>query len=75
MKKFWLYFGIFLACTGIGTIAGIIMIILYFMEDIKEFISTENSKYSDCNDEKPDLTNESYIDPQFYDDDTAERLR
>lgn len=75
MKKFWFYFGIFLACTGIGTVAGIIMIILYFMEDIKEFISNENSKYSDCNENKSDLSKESYIDPQFYDDDTTERLR
>jgi len=38
MSKFWLYLGIILACSGIGTVAGIILIVLYIWGDIKESI-------------------------------------
>jgi hypothetical protein len=38
MSKFWLYLGIILACSGIGTVVGIILIILYVWGDIRESI-------------------------------------
>ena len=38
MSRFWLYLGIILACSGIGTVAGIILIVLYIWGDIKESI-------------------------------------
>jgi len=38
ISKFWLYLGIILACSGIGTVAGIILIVLYIWGDIKESI-------------------------------------
>ena len=55
-SKFWLYLGIILACSGIGTGLGIVLIILYVWGDINqsinnitnsEYISSEktNSKY------------------------------
>ena len=63
MSKFWLYFGIFLACTGIGTIPGIILIVSYYYEDIKRTIS--HSKESQQN----------TLDPKYYDDETMENLK
>ena len=38
MSKFWLYLGIVLACSGIGTVVGIVLIILYVWGDIRESI-------------------------------------
>ena len=38
MSKFWLYLGIILACSGIGTGIGIFLIILYVWGDIRESI-------------------------------------
>ena len=38
MSKFWLYLGIILACSGIGTVVGIVLIILYVWGDIRESI-------------------------------------
>ncbi|MDC0638529.1 hypothetical protein OAP30_03720 [Nitrosopumilus sp.] len=47
MSKFWLYLGIILACSGIGTVVGIVLIVLYIWGDIRESIdstrSTDNS--------------------------------
>ena len=37
-SKFWLYLGIILACSGIGTGFGIFLIIVYFWDDIKKSI-------------------------------------
>ena len=45
MSKFWLYLGIILACSGIGTVAGIILIVLYIWGDIRE--SIDNTKVTD----------------------------
>ena len=43
MKTFWLYLGIILACSGIGTIPGIILIVLYIWGDIREAIDKTNT--------------------------------
>ncbi len=42
MSKFWLYLGIILACSGIGTVVGIILIILYVWGDIREAVDGNN---------------------------------
>jgi len=59
LSKFWLYLGIFLACSGIGTGFGIFLIIVYFWEDIKKSLN-----------KKPDYENSKYFDEK-----TAEELR
>ena len=41
-SKFWLYLGIILACSGIGTGVGIFLIILYVWGDIREVIDNNN---------------------------------
>ena len=43
MSKFWLYLGIILACSGIGTVVGIVLIILYVWGDIRESIDNTGS--------------------------------
>ena len=40
-SKFWLYLGIILACSGIGTGVGIFLIILYVWGDIREAIGQQ----------------------------------
>ena len=42
MSKFWLYLGIILACSGIGTVVGIVLILLYIWGDIRESIDNTN---------------------------------
>ena len=42
MSKFWLYLGIILACSGIGTVVGIILIVLYVWGDIREAVDGNN---------------------------------
>ena len=36
MNKFWLFFGIFLAFTGFGTIPGILLIVFFIWNDLKK---------------------------------------
>ena len=43
MSRFWLYLGIILACSGIGTVPGIILIVLYIWGDIRESIKKANA--------------------------------
>lgn len=69
MRNFWLYFGIFLVCTGIGTASGIIILILYFWNDIKTSIVQNNS-----NDLQQSVEN-SEESSQFYDDETLEEMK
>jgi hypothetical protein len=66
MSKFWLYFGIFLACTGVGTVPGILLIVFYFWEDLKKTLN------KNCIEQQSNTLPE---DPQFYDDDTIERMK
>ncbi len=63
MKTFWLYFGIFLACSGIGTVFGIIIIIMYFWEDIKKSTLNTQSETSVMENSK------------YFDEETAEKMK
>ena len=67
MSRFWLYLGIILACSGIGTVAGIILIVLYVWGDIREAI--QNVKVTD-NDVK-----EQQYNVNDYSKETAEEMR
>ena len=42
LRNFWLYVGIFLVCSGIGTAAGIVILALYFWQDIRNAIDAKN---------------------------------
>jgi hypothetical protein len=68
MSKFWLYLGIILACSGIGTGLGIFLIILYFWDDIKKSISNIDVTNSDNFSEKNS-------NPKYYNEDTAEEMK
>ena len=65
MSKFWLYLGILLACSGIGTGHGIFLIVLYVWADIKESI----------NKNAVNNTNEENYNPNFYSKETAEEMK
>jgi len=67
MSKFWLYLGIILACSGIGTVVGIILIILYVWGDIRE--SIDNTGATDN-----DVEEEHYNENQ-YSKETAEEMK
>jgi len=67
MSKFWLYFGIILACSGIGTVVGIILIILYVWGDIRE--SIDNTCATDNNVE------EEHYNANEYSKETAEEMK
>ena len=70
MRTFWLYSGIFLVCTGIGTASGIIILILYFWDDIKSTLVQNN--YHNF---QQDLENSKEESPKFYDDETLEEMK
>ena len=67
MSKFWLYLGIILACSGIGTVVGIVLIVLYIWGDVREAIdktsTTDNS-----------VEEESY-NANDYSKETAEEMK
>ena len=67
MKTFWLYLGIILACSGIGTVAGIILIVLYIWGDIREAIDKTNPADNSVKEENYNATE--------YSKDTAEEMR
>ena len=67
MKTFWLYLGIILACSGIGTVAGIILIVLYIWGDIRETIDKTNTADSTVKEEN--------YNANEYSKDTAEEMR
>jgi len=67
MSKFWLYLGIILACSGIGTVVGIILIILYVWGDIRE--SIDNTCATDNNVE------EEHYNENQYSKETAEEMK
>ena len=65
MNKFWLYLGIILACTGIGTTVGIVLNMIYFWNDIKMTLLQNNE-------DEP----ESNLDSsQFYNEETLEEMK
>ena len=60
-----------MACSGIGTGFGILLIILYFWEDIKKFIKENNVEPENQTESK----NQEYVDTKYYDEDTAKEMR
>jgi len=67
ISKFWLYLGIILACSGIGTGFGIFLIIVYFWDDIKKSINNINAANNN-------VTEEHYKQ-NYYSKDTAEEMK
>ena len=67
MSKFWLYLGIILACSGIGTVVGIVLILLYIWGDIRE--SIDNTKVTD------NTVEEEHYNANDYSKETAEEMR
>ena len=65
MSKFWLYLGILLACSGIGTGIGIFLIVLYVWADIKESINTNTTNNM----------NEENSSGYYYSEETAEKMK
>ena len=66
MSKFWLYLGIILACSGIGTVVGIVLIILYVWGDIRGAIDNNNVSNN--------IEEENY-NANDYSKETAEEMR
>ena len=67
MSKFWLYLGIILACSGIGTVVGIVLIVLYIWGDVREAIDNTNST--------SDTVEEEEYNANDYSKETAEEMR
>ena len=66
MSKFWLYLGIILACSGIGTGIGIFLIILYVWGDIRESINNITNA---------DNSSSGKYDSKYYNQDTMEEMK
>ena len=66
VSKFWLYLGIVLACSGIGTGVGIFLIILYVWGDIRGAIENNNVTNN--------VEEENY-NANYYSEDTVEEMR
>ena len=67
MSKFWLYLGIILACSGIGTVVGIVLILLYIWGDVRE--SIDNTNVTD------NTAEEKQYNANDYSKETAEEMR
>ena len=67
MSKFWLYLGIILTCSGIGTVVGIVLIVLYIWGDIRE--SIDNTRVTD------NTAEEEQYNANDYSKETAEEMR
>ena len=67
MSKFWLYLGIILACSGIGTGVGIFLIILYVWSDIRGAFDNNNVTNNNVEEEQ--------YNANYYSEDTAEEMR
>ena len=68
MSKFWLYLGIILACSGIGTVVGIVLIVLYIWGDIRESIDNTNVT-------RVTTVEEEEYNANDYSKETAEEMR
>ena len=66
-SKFWLYLGIILACSGIGTGLGIFLIILYVWGDIRESIDNTGATDNTVEEEKYNAND--------YSKETAEEMK
>ena len=51
-SRWWLFIGVFLICSGIGTPAGIIILVIYFYEDIRKHF-----RFSQYNDNTYNINN------------------
>ena len=67
MSRFWLYLGIILACSGIGTVVGIVLILLYIWGDIRESIDSTNVTDNTAEEEQYNAND--------YSKETAEEMR
>jgi hypothetical protein len=70
----WLYLGILMACSGIGTGFGILLIILYFWEDVKNFIKESTVEHENQTEYENQESDEP-LDSKYYDADTVEEMR
>ena len=66
-SKFWLYLGIILACSGIGTGLGIFLIILYVWGDIRGAIDNNNVQNNEYQKDSSTMN--------YYDDETLDELK
>ena len=66
-SKFWLYLGIILACSGIGTGLGIFLIILYVWGDIRGAIDDNNVQNNEYQKDSSTMN--------YYDDETLDELK
>ena len=41
MSRLWLYLGILLTCSGVGTALGVVLLATYFWSDIKKEIKNQ----------------------------------
>ena len=67
MSKFWLYLGILLACSGIGTGIGILLIILYVWGDIRKAIDNNNVASNTVEEEN--------YNANYYNDETIDEMK
>ena len=67
VSKFWLYIGIILACSGIGTGVGIVLIILYVWGDIRGAIENNSAPSNNVEEEN--------YNAYYYSQDTVEEMR
>jgi len=67
VSKFWLYLGIILACSGIGTGIGIFLIILYVWGDIRGAIDNNNVTNNTIEEENSNAN--------YYSEETAEEMK
>ena len=67
MSKFWLYLGIILACSGIGTVVGIVLIVLYIWGDVREAIDKTSTTDNSVEEERYNAND--------YSKETAEEMR
>ena len=67
MSRFLLFLGICLICSGVGTAFGIILLVLYFWNELKQSIQGYNQTQN--------YIQQNTNDPQYYDDDTVESMK
>ena len=66
MNRLWLYLGIILACSGVGTGFGLFLIIVYFWDDIKKSINNIGATNNNV---------EEHYKQNYYSKDTAEEMK
>ena len=74
LRTMWLYLGILMTCSGIGTGFGIFLIILYFWDDIKNSIK-ESKVENENHTEYENQESAEPFNPKYYDKDTVEEMR